>query len=46
MIRENNGVLNAAEVWGAVIPLPQRVQGRAMLGDHENLSFTAQKAVD
>ena len=31
---------------GAVIPYPQRVQGRAMLGDQENLIFTTQKAVD
>ena len=30
----------------AVIPFPQWVQGRAMLGDQENLTFTAQKAVD
>ena len=31
---------------GAVILLPQQAQGRAMLGDKENLIFTAQKAVD
>ena len=31
---------------GAVIPFPQRVQGRAMLGDQKNLTFTAQKAID
>ena len=31
---------------GAVIPLLQRVQGRAMLGDQENLTLTAQSAVD
>ena len=30
---------------GAVIPLLQRVLGRVMLGDHENLIFTVQKAV-
>ena len=30
---------------GAVIPLPERVQGRAMLGDQKNLNFTAQKAI-
>ena len=29
---------------GAVIPLPQRVLGRAMLRDQENLIFTVQKA--
>ena len=31
---------------GAVILLLQRVQGRGMLGDQENFTFTAQKAVD
>ena len=31
---------------GAVIPLLQQVQGRAMLGEHENLIFTAEKAID
>ena len=31
---------------GAVIPLQQPVQGRIILGDQENLIFTAQKAVD
>ena len=45
-IREKNRVLNAAGVWGAVITLPQRVQGRAMLGDQENVTFNAQKAID
>ena len=31
---------------GAVILLLQQVQGRAMLGDQENLTLTAQNAVD
>ena len=31
---------------GAVIPFLQRVQGRVMLGDQENLTFTNQKSVD
>ena len=30
---------------GTVILLPRRVQGRAMLEDQENVTFTAQKAV-
>ena len=30
---------------GAEIPLPQRVLGRAMLGDQENLIFNVQKAI-
>ena len=30
----------------AVIPLPKWVQGKAMLGNEENLTFTAQKSVD
>ena len=34
------------ESGGAVIPFLQQVQGRAMLGDQENLTFTAQKAID
>ena len=31
---------------GAVIPLSQQVQGRAMLEDQENSTFTAETVVD
>ena len=35
------------QLWsvGAVISSLQKVQGKAMLGDQENLIFTAQKAI-
>ena len=31
---------------GALIPFLQQVQGRGMLGDHENVTFMALKAID
>ena len=43
---KKNGVLNAAGVGGAVIPLPTVSPGQAMLGDKENLIFTGQKVID